>query len=98
MRKTVHVGPHLGKLVQLRSLGMGPQAPRQRDIEGGAVNPAKAVSLPVLRLGVQRTPPPAQAGTEGLPGPLSPFSLWGKASVKLGKGSISSSVLRKVPP
>lgn len=50
VREAGHMGHQAGKLLSAagsRGGGDGPQAHRQRDMEGGAVKPARAVSLPI---------------------------------------------------
>lgn len=57
-----------GKQGESRDAAPPPPAHRQRDFEGGAMNPAKAVSLPAVKAREsEATLPPIQAGVKGPP-------------------------------
>lgn len=45
-------------------VGMGPRAHRQRDIEGGAMDPAKAVSFPAVRASKSEATLPPSPGRD----------------------------------
>lgn len=68
VRKAGHVGPQGWETPQCSweagGGGDGPQAHRQRDTEGGAMSPAKAVLLPAIKSSKSEATPPPSPGRD----------------------------------